>query len=273
VPKKDQKANAPKAKKVKSKVCKHCGRPDSVGFSLWEESNPFIQKFQFKRKLKFGDLVACPLCESFFIKLKDPRDINSDMISLDFISNEDLQDIEVWESKNLTPTPKQKKILKKIQATPPDIYTNGSEYIQFPCKCILKDGRVLELCILQFRRTPPQIEEKGEIIYLDQVKEILESEYTLSPKVRFATTQAEEIRMSYAPTVVKLPKGGKYVFNWTNHFFATQKVKGKDIVTVLDESPYDIEHASEKQTGKFLELEIHYVYAYWDSDLIKFELK
>ncbi len=274
MPKKKPNKTTQTVKEKKNKKCRHCGRPETESFSLWQDSDPFIQKFQFQKELKFGELVACHLCESLFIKLRDPRYVeNKNTVSLDFISNDKLKGLEEWESRNLSTTPKQQKVLKKIQATPPDCYTNGSEYIQFPCKCILKDGRVLEMCILQFRRTPPDIHNEGEIIYLDQVKEILESDYTLPPKVRYATTRAQEMANGFAPTVVKLPTGGNYVFSWTRHFFASTKIKGKDIKTFLEEYPYGVKNASEKEMGKILDIPIYYIYAHWDSNLLKFEIK
>lgn len=253
--------------------CKHCGRPESTGFSLWEDGNPFIQAFKLKKKLKFGELVSCPLCNSFFIKLFDPRVKDSDTVSLDFISEETFSEIEIWENKELTPTSHQLKVLKSIGATPPDAYTNGNEFIRVPCKCILKDGRILDFCILQFQKLPPEINVQEKPIYLDEVSEILPSEYTLSQKVRYATTQAEEIRNSYAPTVVRLPAGGKWIFNWTRNFFGSEKIKGKDIVEVLNENPYDAKSAESSETGEFLDQTETIIYAHWKDEFLDLEIK
>jgi hypothetical protein len=257
---------------MSKKICKHCERPDSTGYSLWDNKEPFIQKFQTVKKLNTGELVACPLCKSKWIKLFSPREKNSTTVSLDFVPEESLSVLDDWDSKTLVPTAAQKKVLKKIGATPPDIYTNGSEYIRFPCKCILKDGRTLDFCIIEFRRVAPGLEGTEKPIYLDEVKEILPSEYTLSRKVRYATTRADEVTNSYAPTVVRLPSGGKYIFNWTNHFFASKKIKGSTIKQVLKEDAFDVVCADVSETGKFLSYEETYIYAHWNEDYLSMEL-
>ena len=220
--------------------CKHCGRPESTGFSLWEDGNPFIQAFKFKKKIKFGELVSCPLCNSFFIKLFDPRVKDSDTVSLDFISEETFSEIEIWENKELTPTSHQLKVLKSIGATPPDAYTNGNEFIRVPCKCILKDGRILDFCILQFQKLPPEINVQEKPIYLDEVR---------------------------------LPAGGKWIFNWTRNFFGSEKIKGKDIVEVLNENPYDAKSAESSETGEFLDQTETIIYAHWKDEFLDLEIK
>ena len=256
----------------KKTLCSHCERPDASSYSRWNRNDPFIRAFNTEMTMSFGDLVSCPKCKSKWMKLSNPRDKNSNYVSLDFISDESVKKLEDWELMDLKVTDEQKKVLKEIGATPPDAYTNGSEFIRFPCKCILKDGRKLDMCILEFRRVMPETDEEDEPIFLNDVKEILPSEYTLSKSVRYATTQAEEIRNSYAPTVVKLPTGGKYIFNWTNHFFATTKIKGSEITQVLKENPFDVKTADEDETGDWIASDRVYIYAHWDEELLEFEL-
>lgn len=264
--------DAERARKERErKKCKHCERPESEGFSLWDMNEPFIKKFIKVKDLKIGELVACPLCGSKWFKNFHVRMEPRESVSLDFISEESLGELEAWNSRNLIPTTAQIKVLKKIKATPPDAYTNGSDYIRFPCKCVLKDGRTIDFCVIQFQQKPPDVYYQEEPpIYIDQVKEILPSEYTLSPRVRYATTQAQEIRMSYAPTTIKLPGGGYWTLNWTNHFFGTKKIKGKDIVETV--SRYDLDSASESETGEFLDTRETIIYADWMDELLAYEL-
>lgn len=252
--------------------CSHCGRPGTVSYSLWDSSDPFIKAFQIEKKLKFGDLVSCPECESRWLKLPNPRNKESNYVSLDFIPENSVPKLTEWDAMDLKVTAAQKKVLKEIGATPPDIYTNGSEYIRFPCKCILKNGRKLDMCILEFRRVLPETDGDRELIFLNEVKEILPSEYTLSKKVRYATTRAEEIRNSYAPTVVKLPTGGKFIFNWTTDFFASKKIKGSEITEVLMEDPFEIKTADADEIGQLIPYNQTVIYAHWDDELLEFEL-
>lgn len=254
------------------KECSHCGRPGTVSYTLWEKNDPFIRAFETEKKLKFGELVSCPDCSSHWQKLSDPRNKESTYVSLEFIPESSVPKLEEWDSMDLKTTSAQKKILKKIGATPPDAYTNGSEFIRFPCRCVLKDGRNLDMCTLIFRRSMPVFEENENPIFLSDVKEILPSEYTLSKKVRYATSRAEEIRNSYAPTVVRLPTGGKFIFNWTTEFFGTKKIKGSQITEVLNEDPFETKTADEDEMGKSISSQEISIYGHWDDELLEFEL-
>ncbi|MCB1179606.1 MAG: hypothetical protein KDK36_18655, partial [Leptospiraceae bacterium] len=215
--------------------------------------------------------VACPLCESKWFKYFKPREKKKEFVDVDFIDDKILKKIQVWNKTKYSPTKAQVEVLKKIGATPPDLYGNYSDLIQFPCKCVLKDGKELEFCIVTFAPSP-FINGLEKIIYISDVKSIKPSPYTLSPAVRYATTRADEIRMSYAPTVVELPTGGKHVFNWTNDFYATEKIKGSQITKVLDIDPYDITTAGKSETGKNIKMKIHTIYADWDDEFLKYEL-
>lgn len=256
----------------KSIDCKHCGRPSTTGYSAWENKDPFIQAFKLEKKLKYGEMVICPVCKSKWIKLFAPR-MDSGYVSLNPLQENDIAIFEEWNQNSYLPTKEQLKVLKKIGATPMDAYGNGSEYIQVPCKCILKDGREIDFCIVRFQRLPPMDVESKDIIYITDVKKILPSDYTLSPKVRLATAMAEEIRNSYAPTVVRLPTGGKWIFNWTHHFFGTTKIKGKDIVEVLNEDPFEARTESEAKMGSFLESNETIIYADWQEEYLELEIK
>lgn len=254
------------------KKCKHCDRPSAESYSRWGINEPFVKKFKKERDLKTGELVRCPLCESKWFKIIEPRNPNKDTVSLDFIPDESLEILEAWNSRKFSPTPEQLKVLKKIKATPPDIYGNSSEFITFPCKCVLKNGKVIDFCLIKFQKQPPGLATPLEKppIYIDQVKEILPSEYTLSPKVRYATTRAMEVAMGFCPTAVRLPTGGYWVFSWTNNFFGSKKIKGKDITKVIEMEPS--QGAKESETGKILNIKTTIIYGDWDDKLLQYEL-
>jgi hypothetical protein len=80
--------------------------------------------------------------------------------------------------------------------------------------------------------------------YLSDVVNIEKSEYTMPLNVRIATTQAEERRMSYAPTVLEAPNKKKFIVNWTNHFFKFEDINGCDMKVSKNQKDLDGEFFS-----------------------------
>lgn len=217
------------------KKCKHC--EDSSAFWLWKAKDKFIAAFKEVKEIKFGSLVSCPECGSLYTKTAYP--IGRGMIQLNKVSKSELAAVEKWNEAKLIPTKEQLDVLKEIGATPPDVYTNGTDTISFPCKVILKNKKELDYCYLYFRMQPPlesNLYGAKKYFLLNEVETILPSDFALTKEVRFATTRADELRMSFAPTVVIGPDKKKYYFNWTNEFIDFKGWLGKDIKLPKDYS-------------------------------------
>lgn len=208
-------------------MCKHCS--DSTSFSRWDAKDRFILAFEKIRDIKFGALVSCPGCGAVFAKTEAAE--NPGWVELNRVDKAEMPAVEAWENEILEPTTQQLEVLRAIGATPPDLYTNGSGHIVFPCRVRLKSGKELDFCLVRFQKLPPlQSNIYGApYLLLNEVAEIFPSDFALSREVRYATTRAEEIRMSFAPTIVMGPDNRKYYLNWTNDFIDFENWKGKDV--------------------------------------------
>lgn len=249
--------------------CSHCKQSDS--FWAWKAKDPFILAFKKVREIKFGSVVSCPDCETLYTKTVYPLDTKC--VQMNKILKSDLKALDRWNAEKLIPTKDQLKVLEEIGATPPDAYTNGSESITFPCKCILKNKKELDFCVLQFRMQPPlksNVYGATEYYLLSEVETILPSEYALSKEVRYATTRAYELRMSFAPTVVIGPDKKRYYFNWTNDFIDHKDWKGKDIKLPKD---YSFNEKKPPEGGILSpDKPILYIFGDWDDSLLKLRI-
>lgn len=214
-------------------MCRHCA--DSTGFSRWYANDKTILAFEKIRDIKFGALVACPGCGAVFAKTEEAE--SHGRVEMNRIEKSEMPAIAAWENEILEPTLAQLAALKSIGATPPDLYTNGAGQIVFPCRVSLKNGEDLDYCLVRFQKLPPLKSNlyNSPYILLNEVADIFPSEFALSREVRYATTRAEEIRMSFAPTIVLGPDDKKYYLNWTNDFVDFQNWKGSDIRLSGDE--------------------------------------
>lgn len=208
-------------------ACQHC--EDSTGFTRWEAQDKLILSFEKLRPAKFGDLVTCPGCGSVYLLVQEVE--NPGHVEMARIEKDEMPVFDAWNSRPLYPTVEQLAVLQAIGATPPDVFTNGSGQIIVPCRCTLNDGKELDYCLVRLQKLPPLKSNlyDARFIFLDEVKEIFPSGFALSGAVRYATTRAEELSMSFAPTVVLGPDQKTYYFNWTNNFVAHADWQGNDI--------------------------------------------
>lgn len=137
-----------------------------------------------------------------------------------------------WSERVLLPNDNLLSKLKEIGATPPDLYGNLKEYIRIPCKCVTKLNEEIDFCIVSFQRFPPDYHQRTsgkKIIFIDELVDVLESEYALNRQVRLATTKAQEVRMGFSPTFVTTPDDKLFILGGITDFFECDGYKGKDI--------------------------------------------
>lgn len=175
------------------------------------------------RKLKFGEHYSCIQCNTNWF-------LNENNVLMEIIPSSRMDLVEEWNGRELVPSKQIVAELKRIGATPPDVHGNMAEFVQVPCKCLTKDGRVIDFCVVTFQMKPPIDDHYENVIFIDEVADVSESEYALSPKVRKASSDAREARMGFAPTLVQSKRGKRFVLNWTTNFFEMSGIKGKDIV-------------------------------------------
>lgn len=176
-------------------------------------------------QLKHGKILQCGSCQTMWHVGESERWVYT-------ISNDQLESVHEWNNRSLTISPKQLDTLKKIGATPSDLYGNQMEFISIPCRCVLKSGEILETAVISIQKNPPiglSYDLNKKFHFIDEIVTIESSPFTLPIEVRIATTKAEEVRMSYAPTLVKAPNNKLYITNWTTNFFHEDGIRGEDM--------------------------------------------
>ena len=209
--------------------CPHCdGRP--VVMFNWKmahekkghEIDKYVTYLQRERPLKTGSLYGCPTCDA-----KWYLDINEEMMWA--IPTSRLGLLDEWNRKVLVPPQPLMKQLQRIGATPPDYYGNGRRYVCIPCVVLTTSGERIERALVSFQPTPPIEEWRSNVRLLDDVASIEESQFALPREVRAATTNADEVRMGFAPTAIQGPHGEQFLLNWSVNFFQVGRLKGQNI--------------------------------------------
>lgn len=107
--------------------------------------------------------------------------------------------------------------LAEIGPTPPDIFGNNRQYVQIPCGVATKAGERIDAAIVSLQHSAP-IEDWRTYRLGSEITEIYPSQFTLPLDVRLASTQAEEIAMGFAPSLIVMPDGRRFTLNGTTNF-------------------------------------------------------
>jgi hypothetical protein len=262
--KKHKKAKKKQSKKKKQpKACKHCEYETNEGYTRWGASDKFITAFAPIKKVKQIEVVACPKCAREWLLSRYGE--NNETVDLSKLRAESKADFDFWAENELYPTEKQLKSLAKIGGLNGDIYGNGKDYIDVPCKVRLKDGQEKDFCIVRFSKNMPEavIDNQG-FFWITAVAEITPSVYALPYDVRYESSQAQEQTNSYAPTLITAPYGKVYGLNWTNQFFATEKYTGAKFKLYKEPHEYLSNVPEDKLGHDAIAMdEITYIYADW----------
>lgn len=210
--------------------CPSCDGQRSISFN-WEFANQrndneickYPKYLRFETDLRMGQLYYCPYCEQRWY-LDDEKKFMS------IVPAERLAYLKEWNNKVLKFTDEELVQLKSIGATPPDLYGNGSGVISIPCEVTDKKGNNHKKAVIRFQSGPPIDDWQENWYFADEIASFKPSEFCLSQEVRVASSQADEVRMGFAPTRVKDKKGKQYLLNWTTEFADSLGVKGNDIL-------------------------------------------
>jgi hypothetical protein len=198
----------------------HAGNTVSVNWQYLSQSKlSGIPKsksiFINQEALKSGCLYQCKSCSSNWY-------LDEDKETMSFVENSLLPLIRKWNDSTISLSQSHLKALLDIKQTPYDLYGNGSQYVQFPCEIKTTSGEVIPLAIVSFQKHPPFESWRNNKLATD-IREISPSQFALPFEIREETSKAAEIRMGFAPTVVKLSNNEKVILNWTQSFI---KMKG-----------------------------------------------
>jgi len=161
-------------------------------------------------KLKKGTLFQCKSCGGHWY-------LDSDEQFMNHVKDEKLETIELWSNSGQKLSSEQVEALRLIGSTPPDLYGNGSKFTETPCEVRTKNGETFECAIVSIQSHAP-FEDWRDYKLASEIESISVSRYALPLEVRLKTTQADEIRMGFAPTLVQLSNGKNIILNWTTNF-------------------------------------------------------
>ncbi len=174
--------------------CRLCGTGRLTSFN-WPHAQKHpealnLYVYEFSKKLRTGSLFKCKSCNH-------PWYLDENELFMHSVPMERLKLIEEWNAKPIILSAEHTHILKEIGATPPDVYGNGRQYAQTPCKVITKSDEVFSFAIISQQQHAP-FEEYRKYRLASEIQDIQASPFALALEVRLATTQAEEIRNGFA---------------------------------------------------------------------------
>lgn len=183
-------------------------------------------------KLRVGAEYRCSNCRARFY-------LDSQQLMMASIASHEEVLFDRWANAPLVPSEEMLKTLASIKEVPTDLYGNGADKIDFPCRCTTKDGQEIDFCIVRFCETPLDVYAK-RVLLLSEIVSVSPSEFTLPPKVILASTRLDEIGMGYSPGYLHSPDGKVFAINGTTVFFSFAPWKGKDMAMLEEPSKEDM---------------------------------
>lgn len=215
--------------------CRICGA-GSLGMFSWSsaqknEHDLLSYPYKLLKKLRKGSLFKCKSYNHYWY-------LDEEKLFMYSMPQDRLSLVEQWNSQPIVLTDSQIQILKDIGHTPPDIYGNGKQYKETPCKVTTLDGEIFNFAIITQQELAPFHEERNYRLASD-IQSIEPSPFAFSLKVRIATANAKEVQMGFSPTVVKKPDGQQIVLHGVHNFYDKMDCSASDIDVVKNWSLYN----------------------------------
>lgn len=219
--------------------CERCGAGSTTSFN-WQyaktrvspDSKHDLSVFVERKALRYGVLYRCQACGQTWYLFGDPELMN-------FVPADRLPLIERWNERPVILPAWFAAQLRAIGSTPPDIYGNGGRYQDTPCAVTTVDGDRIDIAVISIQRHAP-FEESRTCRLATEIETLSASPHALPLDVRIASSQAQEVSMGFAPTLVETADGELVVLNWRQSFFVWRDCKASDVV--ISHRPFDWEN-------------------------------
>jgi hypothetical protein len=172
---------------------------------------PNVAAFVTPEPLRQGTLYRCRTCNRYW-----HLDAAKQMMS--HVLEDRVSIIRAWDQKPILLSETIRNQLRLIGATPADIYGNGRQYTETPCCVETKDGERIDVAVVSIQLHAP-FEQSREYRLGSDIAHVYASSFALPLNVRVATSQAEELRMGFAPTLVEVQDHRRFILNWRESFF------------------------------------------------------
>jgi hypothetical protein len=209
--------------------CTLCGAGSTISFN-WKyattaarpESKLDSLVFIEPQPLRYGTLFRCRSCGQ-------PWYLDGEQQFMNFMPRDRLPLIQDWNRQPIALRSEHVSELRKIGRTPPDLYGNGAQFHETPCAVTAGRGERFELAIVSLERHPP-FEDWRTCRLATEIARIEPSPYALPLAIRVASSQAEEMRMGLAPTLVEAPDGALLTLNSTQSFLVREGCPSSEVV-------------------------------------------
>lgn len=154
------------------------------------------------RVLKAGNLYCCQHCgEQWYLDVKQAF--------LSHIANERLALINAWNNADLTLSKENQQVLTHIEQIS---HFNTEQCNIIPCQVTTNDGHVYPFSQVIIDLDAP-IQSHLQYRLANEIADISASPFALPKPVRHACGWSREIRMGFAPTLLKLNNGMEVIAN------------------------------------------------------------
>lgn len=172
------------------------------------------------RRLRRGELFQCEACHELW-------HLDGGCQILTHISPARLPLILEWDRQSIKLREDWKYRLDQIGSTPPDLYGNGTDRRVTPCKVVTILGEQVDPAMVCVQLDAP-VEHHMQFRLGIDVAGIEESEFALPFEVRSATSQAEELRMGFSPSLIEMPDGKRFMLNGRTNFMSEHGYAASD---------------------------------------------
>lgn len=212
-----------------SVTCQSCGAGGIYSFG-WEQaqSSPYPQMrrdvsvFVRPRRLRHGTLYECVSCGQPWYLYGEPAVMN-------IVPRERLALIEKWNERPIILQQGHMDQLLAIGETPPYPYGSSRHCQETPCSVTTADGEQIDLAIVSMQRHAP-FEDWREYRLGSEIAMVRPSPDALPLAVRMASSQADEVRMGFSPTVIDLPRGEWLVLKGRASFLVWTGCENSEVV-------------------------------------------
>jgi hypothetical protein len=228
-------------KRKKKSGCPNCYEKDIISFGTDYLEKKIISLISLIDEVGGIKIYECEKCNTQFY-------IHGNMYER--IIKGQIELLKNWSEKSLVCSENLKNEIKKIGLTN-DWNLNRIA----PCKIELKNGKIFEYVTLKITNEPPlgyHLSTFKNIFFIDEVKNISESDFGVSLDIRKQAEKSEEKRMGFYPTVLKNNEGKKFILNGISLFFEAKNIKGSELKLANEEWNhneeyiYDINNKAEK---------------------------
>lgn len=211
-------------KTKKKSGCPNCYEQNTISFGIDYLENKIIPLIQLTDEIGGIKIYKCQKCTTQFY-------INGNMYEKIFDGQIEL--LKKWSEINLVCPESLKKEIEKIGLT------NDWNLSRIaPCKIELNNGEKFEFTTIKFSNEPPlghHYTTFKNIFFIDEIKNISESDFGISLEIRNKAEKAEEKRMGFYPTILKNKQGKKIALNGISMFFNSEQIKGSELKLANEE--------------------------------------